>query len=135
MTAEFYLETIETVFQKHSLPRGEMMYRGKRKVRPELITDIGLMTVEGEKDDITGRGQTAAAHMLCPDLPGAKKFHWEQPMVGHYGVFNGSRFRASIRPKIADFIEENRAAAASASTEAKPRALTAAARRRQAQAA
>ena len=108
MTAEFYLETIETVFQKHALPKGRMMYRGARKVRPEAITDIALMTIEGEKDDITGRGQTAAAHVLCPDLPGAMKFHWEQPEVGHYGVFNGSRFRNSIRPRIVEFIAENR---------------------------
>ncbi|MEL7464266.1 MAG: polyhydroxyalkanoate depolymerase [Pseudomonadota bacterium] len=108
MTAEFYLETIETVFQKHSLPRGEMMYRKDRPVRPETITDIGLMTVEGEKDDITGRGQTAAAHGLCVNLPGEKKFHWEQEKVGHYGVFNGSRFRQSIQPKIQGFIAENR---------------------------
>ncbi|MEO0361315.1 MAG: polyhydroxyalkanoate depolymerase, partial [Pseudomonadota bacterium] len=108
MTADFYLETIETVFQKHSLPRGEMTYRGERRVRPEAITDIALMTVEGEKDDITGRGQTAAAHGLCVNLPGAKKFHWEQEKVGHYGVFNGSRFRTSIRPRIAEFIAEHR---------------------------
>ncbi|MFV0473701.1 MAG: polyhydroxyalkanoate depolymerase [Pikeienuella sp.] len=108
MTAEFYLETIETVFQKHALPNGKMLYRGERKVRPEFITDIALMTVEGGQDDITGRGQTAAAHVLCPDLPGAKKFHWEQGDVGHYGVFNGSRFRESIQPRIAGFIAENR---------------------------
>ncbi|MEX2520143.1 MAG: polyhydroxyalkanoate depolymerase [Paracoccaceae bacterium] len=115
MTAEFYLETIETVFQKHSLPRGVMMYRGEREVRPEAITDIALMTVEGEKDDITGRGQTAAAHVLSPDLPGALKFHWEQPGVGHYGVFNGSRFRDSIRPRIVGFLAENRDGALAAS--------------------
>ena len=112
MTAEFYLETIETVFQKHALPRGEMMYRKDRPVRPEAITDIALMTVEGEKDDITGRGQTAAAHGLCVNLPGEKKFHWEQEKVGHYGVFNGSRFRQHIQPRIADFLRENRDGAA-----------------------
>lgn len=110
MTAEFYLETIETVFQKHLLPRGKMKYRGERPVRPELITDIGLMTIEGEKDDITGRGQTAAAQGLCTGIPGARKFHWEQEKVGHYGVFNGSRFRNSIQPRIAEFIAENREA-------------------------
>ncbi len=66
------------------------------------------MTIEGEKDDITGRGQTAAAHALCPDLPGRMKFHWEQKEVGHYGVFNGSRFRASIRPRMEAFIDEHR---------------------------
>lgn len=114
LTAEFYLETIETVFQKHLLPRGKMLYRGTRPVRPETNTDIALMTVEGEKDDITGRGQTAAAHVLCPDLPGAKKFHWEQKDVGHYGVFNGSRFEKHIQPLIAEFIADNRTAGASA---------------------
>lgn len=108
MTAEFYLETIETVFQEHRLPRGTMTYRGDRKVRPEAITDIALMTVEGEKDDITGRGQTAAAHALCANIPGEKKFHWEQEKVGHYGVFNGSRFRKFIQPRIAGFIADNR---------------------------
>ncbi len=108
MTAEFYLETIETVFQKHLLPRGQMMYRDKRPIRPQAITDIALMTIEGEKDDITGRGQTAAAHGLCTELPGKLKFHWEQKEVGHYGVFNGSRFRNSIRPRIEEFLEENR---------------------------
>ncbi len=114
MTEEFYIETIDVVFQRHCLPRGEMMYRGSRAIRPSKIEDVGLMTVEGEKDDITGRGQTAAAHGLCTNLPGAKKFHWEQPGVGHYGVFNGSRFRANIQPRIADFIAENRDGAASA---------------------
>ncbi|MEM7547459.1 MAG: polyhydroxyalkanoate depolymerase [Pseudomonadota bacterium] len=120
MTEEFYLETIDVVFQKHSLPRGEMMYRGNRQIRPEKIEDIALMTVEGGKDDITGRGQTAAAHGLCVNLPGAKKFHWEQPEVGHYGVFNGSRFRGSIQPKIAAFITEHRDGAQRPKPAAKP---------------
>lgn len=115
MTAEYYLETIETVFQKHSLPRGVMTYRGERKIRPEAMSDIALMTVEGEKDDITGLGQTAAAHELCPDLPGEMKRHWEQPKVGHYGVFNGSRFRESIRPRVVGFLAENRDGALAAS--------------------
>lgn len=124
MTEDFYLETIEVVFQKHSLPRGEMMYRGDRPVRPSKIEDIALMTVEGEKDDITGRGQTAAAHGLCTNLPGSKKFHWEQPGVGHYGIFNGSRFRTNIQPKIADFMAEHRDGAQAA----KPAPVTAALR-------
>lgn len=109
LTAEFYLETIETVFQKHLLPEGRMRYRDERAVRPAAITDIALMTVEGEKDDITGRGQTAAAHVLCENLPGELKFHWEQEKVGHYGVFNGRRWRTSIQPKIAGFLADARA--------------------------
>lgn len=114
MTEEFYLETIETVFQKHCLPRGTMKYRKTRAIRPEAITDIALMTVEGEKDDITGRGQTSAAHRLCTNLPEDKKLHWEQEEVGHYGVFNGSRFRNSIQPKVAEFIKTHREGAKAA---------------------
>ena len=109
LTAEFYLETVEMVFQKHALPLGEFMHRD-RKVRPEAIRDTALMTVEGEHDDITGRGQTEAALALCPNLPDAKKRAYLQAEVGHYGVFNGSRFRAHIQPKIRDFIRANRAA-------------------------
>ncbi|MEM9784548.1 MAG: polyhydroxyalkanoate depolymerase, partial [Pseudomonadota bacterium] len=66
------------------------------------------MTIEGEKDDITGRGQTEAAHGLLTKLDDERKFHWTQPKVGHYGVFNGSRFRAGIQPRIRDFIRANR---------------------------
>lgn len=108
MTAEFYLETIEVVFQTHALPEGKLLYRGERPVRPEAITDIALMTVEGEKDDITGRGQTRAALDLAPNLPKSMKSHFEQEKVGHYGVFNGSRWRTSIQPKVAQFYADNR---------------------------
>ncbi|MGF1500547.1 MAG: polyhydroxyalkanoate depolymerase [Paracoccaceae bacterium] len=108
LTAEFYLQTVETVFQKHLLPKGEFMHRDRR-VDPSAITDIALMTVEGEKDDITGRGQTEAAQTLATELPDAKKMHYTQEKVGHYGVFNGSRFRQFIQPKIRDFIRANRA--------------------------
>ena len=66
------------------------------------------MTVEGEKDDITGRGQTKAAHDLCTNLPASMKVHYEQPNVGHYGVFNGSRWRSQIAPRVLDFIRSNR---------------------------
>lgn len=107
LTAEFYLQTVETVFQKHLIPKGEFRHRG-RLVDPGKIKDIGLMTVEGEKDDITGRGQTSAAQDLTTGLPSAKKFHYTQPKVGHYGVFNGSRFRRQIQPKIRDFIRARR---------------------------
>ena len=79
--------------------------------RPQAIRDIGLMTIEGEKDDITGRGQTGAAQDLATGLPDDRKIHYVQPRVGHYGVFNGSRFRNHIRPRIHDFIRAERARA------------------------
>jgi len=103
LTEEFYLQTIDIVFQRHLLPKGELMHRG-RKVDPGAITDIGLMTVEGEKDDISGIGQTQAAHDLCSSLPAELKEDYVQPGVGHYGVFNGRRFREEIYPKVRDFI-------------------------------
>ena len=107
MTAEFYLQTVETVFQKHLIPLGQFRHRD-HLIDPGAITDIGLMTIEGEKDDITGRGQTGAAQDFCANLPDEKKLHYVQPKVGHYGVFNGSRFRKSIQPKIRDFIRARR---------------------------
>ena len=108
LTAEFYLQTVETVFQKHLIPLGLYEHRGKL-VDPGQIRDIGLMTIEGEKDDITGRGQTKAAQDLAVNLPDEKKMHYVQPKVGHYGVFNGSRFRTQIQPKLRDFIRAQRA--------------------------
>ncbi|GMG85358.1 polyhydroxyalkanoate depolymerase [Paralimibaculum aggregatum] len=108
LSAEFYLETVEAVFQKHALPEGTYTHRG-RPVNPGAISDIALMTIEGEKDDITGRGQTEAAHHLTPNLPEEKKLHYVQAKVGHYGVFNGSRFRNHILPKIRNFTRGNRA--------------------------
>jgi poly(3-hydroxybutyrate) depolymerase len=103
LAAEFYLQTVDTVFIRHALPKGEMMHRG-RKVDCSAITRVALMTVEGENDDISGVGQTEAAQTLCPNIPAEKKVHYLQPAVGHYGVFNGSRFRAEIAPRIADFM-------------------------------
>ena len=110
LTAEFYLQTVETVFVEHALPKGEMMHRDV-PVDLTAIRRVGLMTVEGEKDDISGVGQTQAAHDLCPNIPDELRVHWLQPKVGHYGVFNGSRFRADIAPRIADFIANCDAAA------------------------
>ncbi|WP_288905249.1 polyhydroxyalkanoate depolymerase [uncultured Sneathiella sp.] len=104
LTAEYYLQTIETVFQKQALAKGEMMYRGDRLVRTDLIKKTALMTVEGELDDISGIGQTVAAHDICTGLPDSMKTHYEQKGVGHYGVFNGSKFRSTIAPRISDFI-------------------------------
>ncbi len=103
LTEEFYLQTVDVVFQRHLLPKGELVHRD-RKVRPERITDIGLMTVEGENDDISGIGQTQAAHRLCLSLPLELKEDYVAPRVGHYGVFNGRRFEQDIYPRIRDFI-------------------------------
>jgi poly(3-hydroxybutyrate) depolymerase len=106
LCAEFYLQTVDTVFVRHALPRGAMTHRGAR-IDPAAIRRVALLTVEGEKDDISGRGQTEAAHGLCVNIPPERKSHWLQPGVGHYGVFNGSRFRAEIAPRISDFVLSN----------------------------
>jgi poly(3-hydroxybutyrate) depolymerase len=103
LSAEFYLQTVDTVFVRHALPKGEMMHRD-RPVDPSRIRRVALLTVEGEHDDISGVGQTEAAHRLCVNIPPERQAHWLQPGVGHYGVFNGSRFRAEIAPRIADFV-------------------------------
>ncbi len=103
LTAEFYLQTVETVFVEHALPKGTMMHRDK-PVDLKAIRRVALMTVEGEKDDISGVGQTQAAHDLCANIPADKRVHYLQKGVGHYGVFNGSRFRSEIAPRISDFM-------------------------------
>jgi len=103
LTAEFYLETVERVFIQHLLPKGEMTHHGK----PVALSDIrrpGLMTIEGENDDISGVGQTEAAQELCINIPAARRIHHLQRQVGHYGVFNGSRFRTEIVPRIEEFV-------------------------------
>ncbi len=107
LTAEFYLQTVETVFVRHQLPKGEMTHRGK-PVDPSAIRRTALMTVEGENDDISGVGQTQAAHDLCVNIQDDMRVHYLQPKVGHYGVFNGSRFRAEIAPRILDFVATHR---------------------------
>ena len=103
LAAEYYLQTVETVFIKHALPKGEMTHRG-RPVDPSRIMRVALMTVEGEKDDISGLGQTEATHRLCTSIPNHRRVHYVQKGVGHYGVFNGSRFRSEIVPRINDFM-------------------------------
>jgi poly(3-hydroxybutyrate) depolymerase len=105
LPAEFYLQTVETVFQKHALPEGRMVSRN-RKVDPGAIRKTALMTVEGELDDISGVGQTKAAHALCSSLPEKLRRHWEQPGVGHYGIFNGRKWREEIMPRVAEFIRK-----------------------------
>jgi poly(3-hydroxybutyrate) depolymerase len=106
LTEEFYLQCIQDVFQEFKLPRGELMHRG-RLVRPEMITDVALMTIEGEKDDISGIGQTQAAHDLCKNIPERMRIDYVQPGVGHYGVFSGSRFRNEIQPRMRDFMRKH----------------------------
>ena len=103
LSAEFYLQTIDRVFQRRLMAERAYDYRGTR-VDTAAIDDIGLMSVEGEKDDITGLGQTEAAHDLVPHLPDDRRFHHIATGVGHYGVFNGSRWRNGTRPKVRDFI-------------------------------
>lgn len=103
LTAEFYLQTVEVVFQTHAIPNGTFMHRGKL-ADCSKITRTALLTIEGERDDISGRGQTEAAHDLCTNLPYDEKFHYVQPGVGHYGVFNGRRWHSEIQPRIRDFI-------------------------------
>ena len=108
LTAEYYLETIQVVFQEHRLADGTMTHRG-RPVEPGAITRTALMTVEGENDDISGIGQTQAAHDLCRNIPDARRADYVQPDVGHYGVFNGSRWRAEIAPRIFEFAQKHAA--------------------------
>jgi polyhydroxyalkanoate depolymerase len=99
---------LETVFIEHLLPRGLMQHRG-RPVDLKAIRRCALMTIEGENDDITGRGQTVAALDLTPNLSAGKKEHHLQARVGHYGVFNGTRFRTEIAPRIKAFMKKNAA--------------------------
>ncbi len=103
LTEEFYLQTVDRVFQRHLLARGEFCHRARR-VDPAAITATGLMTVEGELDDISGIGQTQAAHALCHAIPKDMQTDHVQKGVGHYGVFNGGRWRDEICPRIGAFI-------------------------------
>jgi poly(3-hydroxybutyrate) depolymerase len=102
MTAEFYLQTIEVVFQQHALPKGEMTHRG-RKVDPAAITDIALLAIEGQRDDISGLGQTKAALTIATSLPESEKKHLVAD-AGHYGIFNGSKWRTQIAPVLEEWI-------------------------------
>ena len=109
LTAEFYLATIDRVFQRRLLATGEYDYRDRR-VDPSKVKDIAVMTIEGEKDDITGLQQTEAAHDLLTGLAKSRRKHYVVPKVGHYGVFNGSRFRKHVQPRIRDFIRKHHGA-------------------------
>jgi poly(3-hydroxybutyrate) depolymerase len=107
LTAEYYLQTVDRVFVKHQLPKGEMFYRDRELVDLTAIRNVAIMTVEGEKDDITGLGQCEAALHLCTNLSRSKKRHYVQPSAGHYGIFNGSKFRHEIVPRVTAFMMEN----------------------------
>lgn len=103
LTEEFYLQTVKTVFQDHLLPDGKMMHRGER-VDCSAIRKTAIISVEGERDDICGLGQTQAALDLCTNVPADEKYHYVQSGVGHYGVFNGTRWRTEIQPRIREMI-------------------------------
>ena len=106
MPAEFYLETIDRVFQRELLAQGQLTWRGQ-PVEPGAIRRTALLTVEGEKDDVCGVGQTMAAQELCSGIKPSKKRHHLQPGVGHYGVFSGSRWESQIYPIVRNFILAN----------------------------
>ena len=106
MTADFYLQTIEHVFQRHTLPKGEFVHRGK-PIDPGAIRDTALLAIEGERDDISGLGQTKAALDLAADLPAKLKKYYLAEEVGHYGIFNGSKWRTRIAPVVEDWIKDN----------------------------
>ncbi len=106
MTAEFYLQTVEEVFQKHSIPKGEFRHKGEL-VDITQITDTALLAIEGERDDISGLGQTKAALKLTPNLADDKKQYYTAEGAGHYGIFNGSRWRTKVAPVVEAFIASN----------------------------
>jgi len=106
MTAEFYLQTVDVVFQRHLLPKGQLRHRGAR-VDPKAIRDTALLAIEGERDDISGLGQTRAALDIAAALPASKKKYFMARAVGHYGIFNGRKWREKIAPVVEDFIRAN----------------------------
>ena len=105
LPAEYYLDTLKKVFQEHHLAKGIMLHRG-RKVDPSCIQKTALLTIEGRQDDISGIGQTHAAHDLCTNLPKNLHAQYTDPEAGHYGLFHGERWRQAIAPKILDFTRQ-----------------------------
>ena len=103
LPAGYYLDTVKTVFQDFALPKGRMFVR-EELVRPQSIRDAALLTIEGELDDISGNGQTEAAHALCLNIPRERRAHFVAPGVGHYGIFSGRRWREVVFPQVRDFI-------------------------------
>lgn len=112
LPAEFYLQTVDRVFQRRLLATGDYHLRD-RPIDPAVITDVALMTIEGEKDDITGLGQTAAAQDLCKSLPDDMREHFILKGAGHYGIFNGTRWREIVQPRVRDFMAAHRRPTAS----------------------
>jgi poly(3-hydroxybutyrate) depolymerase len=106
LPAEYYIDTVKTVFQEFALPKGRMRVRDEL-VRPQAIRDTALLTIEGEFDDISGNGQTEAAHALCLNIPRERREHFMAPGVGHYGIFSGRRWREVIYPRVRDFIQKS----------------------------
>jgi poly(3-hydroxybutyrate) depolymerase len=106
LPAEFYLQTLDVVFQRHLLPKGEMTYLGE-KVDPKAVNKTAMLCLEGELDDISGVGQTKAAMGLTKGLAASKKKYHLEPKVGHYGIFNGRKFRSNVVPIIVDFMKEH----------------------------
>jgi poly(3-hydroxybutyrate) depolymerase len=106
MPAEYYLDTVRAVFQDFALPKGRMFVRDEL-VRPQAIRQTALLTVEGELDDISGNGQTEAAHALCLNIPRERRAHFVAPGVGHYGIFSGRRWREVVFPRVRDFISRH----------------------------
>jgi poly(3-hydroxybutyrate) depolymerase len=109
MPAEYYLDCVRIVFQQYLLPRGLWEVAGER-VAPEAITRSALLTIEGELDDISGAGQTQAAHELCRGIPSERKHHLTVEGAGHYGTFSGRRWRQTVYPQVRSFIAEAEAA-------------------------
>ena len=111
MDANYYLETIKTVFQDYSLVNGTWDVRSPdgqlERVRPQDITDTALLTIEGELDDISGSGQTEAAQGLCSGIAPERRMHYEVKGAGHYGIFSGRRWRKHVYAKVRDFIRAN----------------------------
>jgi poly(3-hydroxybutyrate) depolymerase len=103
LSADFYIETVDLVFQKHALPKGELTFKGRR-VNPAAIRRTALVTIEGERDDICAVGQTLAAQDLTSSLRPYMRTHYVQPNVGHYGVFSGKRWQSQIYPLVRDVI-------------------------------
>jgi len=110
LPAEYFLDSVQAVFQDHALPRGRLAWRGAI-VDPAAIRATALMTVEGEYDDVSGPGQTRVAHTLCRNIPRGRRAHYLQPGVGHFGTFHGALWRREVMPRIAGFIREMRPSA------------------------
>lgn len=119
MPAEYYLDTIKTVFQDFALVNGTWEVDGQL-VRPQDITSSALLTIEGELDDISGAGQTRAAHDLCTGIPKSRQFHYDVEGAGHYGIFSGRRWRELVYPEVRDFIASHQTAPRSATKKAAP---------------